>query len=127
MVAGRLAADRMRTRTGTRRLVRGCALLAAAGAAVATSVPTPSAGLVGYALTGLGLAAVVPVVFSHVARHHPGRPGPSIAAVSAVGYLGFLAGPPIMGGIAGATELRTAMLVLLLLMGTMNLLASRLG
>jgi predicted MFS family arabinose efflux permease len=126
MVVGRLAADRVRARVGTDRFVLGCALLAGTGSVVAIAVPAPHAGLAGYALLGLGLAAVVPVVFSHVARRDPHRPGPAIAAVSTVGYVGFLAGPPLIGGIAEATALRTAMLVLVALMAAMALLAPRL-
>ncbi|WP_052744467.1 MFS transporter [Streptomyces odonnellii] len=126
MVAGRLAADRIRARTGTVRFTLGCALVAAAGAVTAIAVPTTGAGFAGYALIGLGMAAVIPVIFSHAAGLRPDRPGPAIAAVSAVGYVGFLAGPPVIGGLAEATDLRTAMLVLPALMAAMALLAMRL-
>lgn len=126
MVAGRLAADRIRARTGTVRFTLGCALVAASGAVIAIAVPTTGAGFAGYALIGLGMAAVIPVIFSHAAGLRPQRPGPAIAAVSAVGYVGFLAGPPVIGGLAEATDLRTAMLVLPALMATMALLAVRL-
>ncbi|MFD5749425.1 MFS transporter [Streptomyces sp. NPDC127033] len=121
MVAGRLCADRIRARAGTVRFTLGCALVAAAGAVVPISVPTTGAGFAGYMLLGLGMAAVIPVVFSHAARLRPGRPGPAIAAVSAIGYVGFLAGPPVIGGLAEAVDLRAAMLVLPALMGAMAL------
>ncbi|MFE1956771.1 MFS transporter [Streptomyces sp. NPDC059479] len=126
MVAGRLSADRIRARTGTVRFTLGCALVAAVGAVVAISVPTTGAGFAGYALLGLGMAAVIPVIFSHAAQLRPERPGPAIAAVSAVGYVGFLAGPPVIGGIAEAVDLRAAMFVLPALMGAMALLSLRL-
>ncbi|MDL4771798.1 MULTISPECIES: MFS transporter [Thermomonosporaceae] len=126
MVAGRLAADRVRAFAGADRFVLGCAVLAGCGSVLAIALPNPHAGLAGYALIGLGLAAVVPVAFSHAARFAPDRPGLSIAAVSTVGYVGFLAGPPIMGGIAETTGLRAAMLVFLILMGAMVSLAPRL-
>ena len=39
----------------------------------------------------------------------PGVPtGPALAAVSSLGYLGFLAGPPLIGGVAQLTSLRAA-------------------
>ncbi|MFD7899503.1 MFS transporter [Streptomyces sp. NPDC059743] len=126
MVAGRLSADRIRARTGTVRFTLGCALVAAVGAVVAISVPTTGAGFAGYALLGLGMAAVIPVIFSHAAQLRPERPGPAIAAVSAVGYVGFLAGPPVIGGIAEAVDLRAAMFVLPALMGAMALLSLKL-
>ncbi|MEV7677604.1 MFS transporter [Streptomyces sp. NPDC088341] len=126
MVVGRLSADRIRARTGTVRFTLGCALVAALGSVVSIAVPTTGGGLAGYTLLGLGMAAVIPVIFSHAAQLRPERPGPAIAAVSAVGYAGFLAGPPLIGGIAEAVDLRAAMLVLPALMAAMALLSLRL-
>ncbi|MFI0370343.1 MFS transporter [Actinomadura sp. 1N219] len=127
MVVGRLAADRMRSRAATDRFVQGCSLLAGAGAVLALVAPAPGTGLVAYALIGLGLAPVVPVAFSHAASHTPQGPGPSIAAVSTVGYVGFLAGPPIVGGVAEAAGLRVTMAVLLIVTCALSVLAPRLG
>lgn len=126
MVIGRLTADRIRPRVGTARFTVGCAAVAAVGGAVPVAVPTAPAGFVGYGLLGLGMAAVVPVVFSHAADLRPERPGPAIAAVSAVGYVGFLAGPPVIGFLTEATDIRMAMLVLPALMVAMAVLAVRL-
>jgi MFS family permease len=123
MVTGRLAADRVRARVPTERLLRGCVLLAAGGSVLAIALPSAWTGLAAYALIGLGLAAVVPVTFSHTARYNPRHPGASIAAVSTVGYVGFLVGPPLIGAIAETVGLHTAMLVFPLLMGTMVFLA----
>ncbi|MGC0329812.1 putative MFS family arabinose efflux permease [Streptomyces sp. SAI-170] len=126
MVLGRLSADRIRTRLGTVRFTLACAALAGAGAVIPIASPTTPAGFTGYALLGLGMAAVIPVVFAHAAAQRPDTPGPAIAAVSAIGYVGFLAGPPLIGALASTTTLRTAMLVLPTLMLTMGILATRL-
>ncbi|WP_172384689.1 MFS transporter [Streptomyces sp. MNP-20] len=126
MVVGRLSADRVRSRVGTTRCTLGCAAVAGVGALIPVASPTVHAGFLGYGLLGLGMAAVIPVVFSHAADRNPERPGPSIAAVSAVGYVGFLAGPPLIGALTESTTLRTAMLVLPTLMATMAVLSTRL-
>lgn len=126
MVIGRLSADRVRGRVGTTRFLRGCALVSAVGAVLPVAVAVAGTGLVGYGLMGLGMAAVIPVVFGHAADVRAERPGPAIAAVSAVGYVGFLAGPTVIGGLAEAVHLRAAMLVPLALMVTMGLLTARL-
>lgn len=126
MVIGRLTADRLRARLGTVRFTLLCALLAGAGALIPILAATTAAGFVGYALLGLGMAAVIPLVFAHAAALRPERTGSSIAAVSAVGYVGFLAGPPVIGALAEATTLRWAMLVLPALMAVMAALAPRL-
>jgi len=52
---------------------------------------------------------VVPVVFRAGAQQPGLAPGPGLAAVSTMGYLGFLAGPPLIGGIASATSLSIAL------------------
>lgn len=126
MVVGRLAADRIQAHLGPDRFVLACGLLASSGSALAVAVPTPAAGMAAYALIGLGLAAIIPVTFSHAARQPHRAPGPSIAAVSTVGYVGFLAGPPIVGAVAQTTGLRAAMLLFLVLTTVMVCLAPRL-
>jgi hypothetical protein len=40
--------------------------------------------------------------------------GPALAAVSSLGYLGFLAGPPIIGAVAQVSSLRLACGILVL-------------
>ncbi|MFF8959593.1 MFS transporter [Streptomyces sp. NPDC014894] len=126
MVVGRLSGDTVHERFGTVRLLQLSGLLGAAGALLTTAAPGPPAALAGFALLGLGLAAVVPAVFRHAAGLDQGRPGPSIAAVSTLGYTGFLAGPPVIGVIAELTGLRAAMLVLLLLLTVLTITAHRL-
>jgi len=37
--------------------------------------------------------------------------GPALAAVSTVGYAGFLTGPPVIGALADAGSLRSALLL----------------
>lgn len=65
----------------------------------------PAASLVGFARLGIGLANIVPIVFSAAGRLPDLPPGIGIAAVSTAGYGGFLAGPPLIGFVAEATGL----------------------
>ncbi|GAA2409368.1 MFS transporter [Actinomadura vinacea] len=123
MVTGRLAADHIRARTGHDRVLRGCVLVAAGGAGLAIALPAPWTGLLAYALIGLGLSAVIPMTFSHTAERSPQQPATAIAAVSTVGYVGFLVGPPIMGALAEWAGLHTAMLVFPFLMCVLFVLA----
>jgi hypothetical protein len=96
--------------------VLGLALLAIAGGAVAA---LPVAG----ALTGmgLGLAKVVPIVFSAAGRLPGLAPGIGIAAVSTAGYFGFLAGPPLIGLVAEARGLPVGLGLVALAVGLMVL------
>ena len=62
----------------------------------------------------------MPLVFSAAGRLDSRSAGPGLAAVTTAGYLGFLAGPPIIGVVAQAFTLPLAMgiIVLLALVGT---------
>ena len=62
----------------------------------------PAAALIGLFLVGLGVANGVPLMFSAAGSRPDTPPGPGIAAVSSMGSLGFLAGPPIIGFLADA-------------------------
>jgi predicted MFS family arabinose efflux permease len=52
----------------------------------------------GLMFAGFGTANVVPVLWSAAGRDPVIGPGPAISIVSTIGYLGFLAGPPMIGG-----------------------------
>jgi hypothetical protein len=74
--------------------------IAAGGLGLALLVGRPAAGIVGCALVGIGIANIVPVIFSAAARLPGVSPGHGLAAVATTGYLGFLAGPPVIGAVA---------------------------
>ncbi len=111
MTTSRLAGDGLNTRLGPVALARGGGLLASAGVALALVIGSTSAALVGFAAMGAGLGVVVPVLF-RAAGSTPGVPaGMGIAAVSTIGWLGFLAGPPAIGFAAGTVGLRSALVL----------------
>jgi hypothetical protein len=81
------------------------------------------AALVGFACLGAGMSSVIPIVF-RAAGHVPGiASSVSLSAVSSIGYLGFVAGPPAIGGIAELVGLPTALAVLVVLAALVALLA----
>lgn len=102
MGLGRLAGDRVAVRAGSTATARGGALLAAAGLGLALVGPGPVTALAGFALMGLGLSAVFPLTL-RASGAHEATPGPALAAVSTLGYAGFLTGPPLIGLVADAT------------------------
>src|SRR5262249_19325239 len=93
MAAGRLARAGRAARSVPVQVTRVGALLSVAGFLIAVLVGTPIGGIVGFAFVGAGLAPMVPVFF-RAAAHIPGvPPGTGIAAVTTLGYLGFVVGP----------------------------------
>jgi hypothetical protein len=108
MGTGRLMADRLWTRWGSVGLLRRCGALAALGFAAGLAAGTAPAAIAGFAALGLGLAGVVPTLFRAGADQPGVSTGPALAAVTSLGYLGFLGGPPLIGGVAQLTSLRLA-------------------
>ena len=105
MAAGRLTGDVLVGRLGPRRVLRGSSAVAAVGLGTALLLGHPAIGVVGCALVGLGIANIIPVLFSAAARVPGVPPGQALAAVATTGYLGFLAGPPLIGVVAEAAGL----------------------
>lgn len=106
MTLGRWFGDRVRTRLGDEVTVRGGALLTALGLGAALLVRDPWLAAAGFALSGLGLSNVVPVMYGLAGHALAGR---GIAQVATIGYAGFLLGPPAIGFIAGQVGLAAAL------------------
>jgi predicted MFS family arabinose efflux permease len=125
MAAGRFAGDWVRARMSPTRLMRVSGVLAAAGMALALAVPSPQVALAGFALVGLGLSNVVPVLFSAASQVPGVTPAHGIAAVSGVGYLGMMAGPPLIGLVAEHSSLTAGLVVVVVFAVFMALSAKR--
>ncbi|MFC4942329.1 MFS transporter [Pseudonocardia sp. GCM10023141] len=108
MIAVRLVADRFADRVGLVPFTRTVAATGLAGFALVTALPTPAIGIVGYAVIGVGAAAIVPLAWSSATRRDPGSAARSIAALATCGYLGFLLGPVLVGAAATAFGLQAA-------------------
>ena len=109
MAIARFLADPLRGRLGNVVLVRGGSLIAAVGLGLALLVHEPAAAIAGFALLGLGLAPVVPIAFSAAGDLDPRATGRLVGRVATLGYVGSVAGPIMIGWLAEATSLRTAL------------------
>jgi MFS family permease len=115
MAIARFAADPLRARLGNVLLVRGGSLIAAAGLGLGLLVHEPAAAIAGFALLGLGLAPVVPIAFSAAGDLDARATGRLVGRVATLGYVGSVAGPIMIGWLAEATSLRTALGLVVLL------------
>ena len=112
MAAGRLAGDAVVSALGRVQVVRWGSALAAAGIALASFSTHPYWVIAGFALVGIGLSNVIPIIFSAASYLSPEEPGRNIASVTTAGYFGFLAGPPLIGFLAEGISLTGAFQVL---------------
>jgi len=108
MAGGRFLGDRLLSALGPILLLRLSGLSAAAGLALALLIRTPEVAIVGFILVGFGLSSLVPILFGSAGRHRTGA-GPGIAAVTTIGYFGFLVGPPLIGTLASFFGLPAAL------------------
>jgi MFS family permease len=109
MAAGRLGGSSLADRLGPHALLRASGALAAAGLTSALLLATPWAALVGFGLVGLGVANVIPVLFSAAGRVSGVPTGTALAAIATTGYAGYLAGPPLIGFAAELAGLPSAL------------------
>jgi MFS family permease len=112
MTIGRLAGDRLRARFADHRLLVASATVSAAGLAAGLLVPMPAAAIAGFGVMGLGMANMVPLLFVAGARVPGLAPSVGLAAVSTVGYSGFVFGPAVVGGVAEFAGLRWSLFLL---------------
>ncbi|HEY1386736.1 MAG TPA: MFS transporter [Dongiaceae bacterium] len=105
MALCRLSGDWMRVRFGERNVVVISALIAVVGFVLAVAFANYLLAVIGFALVGLGLSNIVPILISAAGRTD--TPGSTIAFVVSFGYAGFLASPPILGFIASQASLAT--------------------
>jgi len=111
MALGRFAGDRLARRMGPVRLLRLSASLATGGLAASLLSRHPAIALLGFAVAGLGVANLIPILFSAAGRTRGVPAGTAIAAVAITGYFGCLAGPPLIGLAADAVGLPAALAI----------------
>ncbi|MFF9175268.1 MFS transporter [Streptomyces sp. NPDC014793] len=105
MLLARVRADRWRDRWGDARVVRTGSAVAGLGLALALAAGGVLPTLLGFACVGLGAAAVTPCVYVAAAEHGPD----ALSLVAAMGTTGLLAGPALIGFVAGTGGLTLGM------------------
>lgn len=105
MALGRLAGDRIIDALGYRKTLMSNGVLIAAGLSLALLWPVPAAVIAGFAAVGLGVSSVIPIAYMIAGRSGSMAPAAALASVSAIGFTGFLFGPPVIGLIADLSSL----------------------
>jgi predicted MFS family arabinose efflux permease len=123
MAAARLVGDRVIRRLGPVRTVRLSGVCAVGGAVAVVLAPDVAVGLGGFALLGIGVALVVPLVFAAAGRVGP-HPARSIAGVAGVAYASGLVAPGVIGGVAAASSLTVSFCLVACLAAIMALAAN---
>jgi fucose permease len=93
------------THLGARRAAQVGLGVAGVGLVVEAVAGNPVVAGAGLAAGALGVSVYWPLLLSHASQGAE-RPGLVVGGLSACGYVGFLAGPPAVGWVSQATDLR---------------------
>jgi hypothetical protein len=84
--------------------------------------------IVGFFLGGAGISVAAPVLLGTAGRGASAEErGTSVASVTTISYLGFLLGPPLIGLVSGALDLRAGIVLLAGIAVATSVAASSLG
>ena len=111
MAIGRLAGDRTTTWLGPVNMLRSGGAMITGGLVIAALVPSAPVAIVGFGLVGLGVSCGFPLMVSAAGRVPNFATSASLTIVTTIGSIGFLLGPPVIGLVAEATSLQTALLL----------------
>ena len=125
MASGRFVGDYVATTFGKKKTLQISGMLTAGGLLLAVGLPYLMTAIIGFLLVGAGVSSVVPLIYSSAGKSRVMSPGVAIAAVSTIGYLGFLFGPPFIGFIAHVSGLRTSLGLIAILGSIIALLATK--
>ncbi len=115
MTIGRFAGDRLLQLLSPAQLLKLNGFFVLFGMALALIFPVKWMVILGFAMVGLGVSCVFPIVYMLAAQNRSMSPSASLAAVSSVGFTGFLLGPPLIGFVAEETGLRLSLWIVAVL------------
>ena len=122
MAGARLVGDRVIQRLGPVTAVRAGGIVAAVGGAIVVAARTPVLCIAGFALLGLGVAVIVPLVFAAAGNAGP-TPGEGVAGIATITYLSGLTAPAVTGWVAGGVSYPAAFAMVTGVMVLLTLLA----
>lgn len=115
MAVMRFAGDAVRQRFGAVATIRWSAVTAGIGLIMAAMAPGPGIAIAGFALSGIGLANLVPVALSAAGNLPDLPPGVGISIATCMGYSGILLAPALIGFVAEYNSFSVAFMGLALL------------
>jgi fucose permease len=126
MALGRFLGDWLVTKFGVKRMLQLSGIMISSGLLISVIFPYLVSATAGFLLVGFGVSSVVPIVYGLAGKSTKMSAGTALAAVSTIGFLGFLIGPPLIGFIAQLISLRWSFAFIALLGFGTALLAEKL-
>jgi MFS family permease len=108
MALSRFFSDRIINKLGMPATYLMSALLIFSGITLAILLPSFWPALVGFSLVGFGTAAVIPMTYTLAGASQKYSPGIAISLIATFGIVGMLLGPPMIGYLAHAFNLKVS-------------------
>jgi hypothetical protein len=106
MAFSRFVSDRIIDRIGMARTYILSASLIFSGISMAIIFPSFWPAMIGFSLVGFGTAAVIPMTYMLAGASKKYSPGIAISLIATFGIVGMLIGPPLIGYLAHAFNLK---------------------
>ena len=116
MALVRFLGDGVRNRFGAVRTFRVSIIIAAAGLFVSGFAPHAWIAILAFAIAGLGVANIVPIIFSAAGNQSGIHAGTALSVVTLMGYSGILVAPSLIGFIGGHVGFGPVYMVLALML-----------
>ncbi|MBB5092517.1 MULTISPECIES: MFS transporter [Pseudochrobactrum] len=124
MALVRFLGDGVRNRFGAVRTFRVSIIIAAAGLFVSGFAPHAWIAILAFAVAGLGVANIVPIIFSAAGNQSGIHAGTALSLVTLMGYSGILVAPSLIGYIGGYIGFGPVYMVLALMLVVVFMLSS---
>ena len=102
MTGFRFLGDAIIPEIGAKRWLQIGGLLGASGLLFAIALPYPPTALIGFGLLGAGCSLGAPILYAAALRVPGIPPAAGLATFASFSFVGFLAGPPLIGFVAEA-------------------------
>lgn len=111
MALSRFASDRVVERIGMPKTFIVSACFVFFGIFLAILFPDFWPSMIGFCLVGFGTASIIPMTFTLASKSTKYSPGMAISLIATYGIVGMFIGPPLVGYLAHAFNLRVSFLI----------------
>ncbi|MGM0582072.1 MAG: MFS transporter [Bacteroidota bacterium] len=125
MAGTRFVADYFTTKFGVKKVVFFSGLLNFTGLLILIIFPGKIISLIAFFIVGAGVSSVIPLVFSLAGKSKTMSSSVALAAVSTMGFFGFLLGPPLIGYLAAWFNLQASFSFIALMALCVTILATQ--
>lgn len=114
MALSRFLTDKLVEVIGMKKMYFISSAFIVSGLGLMTGFPYFWPSLIGFALVGIGVAAIIPMTFILAGTSHKYSPGMAISIITTYAIVGMLLGPPLIGYLAHLFNLRISFIFLLI-------------